>query len=75
MLLINDLISECGVRTFFDEVTLSKLFKKQDYSYISTHLNSVVEWSGYDLMNINSVEAKLKTYLLEELIKNLLLAS
>ena len=58
ILLINDLSSDCGMHTFVDDVTLSEVIKKHDYSNMSAYLNNVVEWSDHNLMNINVAKTK-----------------
>ena len=47
---------------FVDDVTLSEVIKKQDYSNMSAYLNNVVEWSDHNLMNINVAKTKEMLY-------------
>ena len=58
ILLINDLSSDCSLHKFVDDVTLSEVIKKHDNSNMCTYLNSVVEWSERNLMNINFAKTK-----------------
>ena len=58
ILLINDLSSDCGMRKFVNDVTLSEVIMKHAYNNTSAHLNNVVEWSAHNLMNINVAKTK-----------------
>ena len=42
-----------SVHKFVDVITLSEVIEKHDKSNMCSHLNNVVEWSDYNLMNIN----------------------
>ena len=60
--LINDLSSDCGIHKFVDDVTLSEIIKKHDYSNMSAYLNNVVELLDHNLMNINVAKTKEMLY-------------
>ena len=43
---------------FVDDVTLSVVIKKNEYSNMSAYLNNVVEGSDHNLMNTNVAKPK-----------------
>ena len=58
VLLIDDLSTSCMLHKFVDDLTLTELFKRGESSAMSDHLNTVIEWSKDNLMNVNYKKTK-----------------
>ena len=58
IILINDLESECLVHKYFDDTTLSEFVNEGEHSFMDRHVDNVLNWSRYNLMNINCNKTK-----------------
>ena len=58
VLLIDDLSTSCKLHKFVDDLTLTEIFKRGEPSAMSDHLNTVIEWSRDNLMNVNYKKTK-----------------